>query len=54
MGRWFGLWLSEEIAQLKAFRDTLHPNGKAYKDISELIEKLEADETSEIKDKDDE
>lgn len=52
MGRWFGLWLSEEIAQLKAFRDTLDPNGKAYKDISDLIAKAEAE--TEVKDEDDE
>lgn len=44
MGKWFGLWLSEEIAQVKAFRDTLNPNGNAYKEISALIEKAEAEE----------
>lgn len=43
MGKWFGFWLSEELAQLKAFRDTLNPDGKAYKEISALIEKAEAE-----------
>ena len=43
MGKWLLLWLSEDIAKLKAFRDTLNPNGRAYKEISALIEKAEAE-----------
>lgn len=45
MGKWFGFWLSEELAQLKAFRDTLNPNGKAYKEVSKLIEKAKTEES---------
>lgn len=50
MGRWGWFWMSEEIAQLKAFRDTLNPNSKAYADVTALIEKAEAE--TEIKDED--
>lgn len=50
MGKWLWGWLSEELAQLKAFRDTLNPNGKAYKEISALIEKAEAEEATKNED----
>lgn len=48
MGIWGWFWMSEELAQLKAFRDTLNPNGKAYKDITVLIEQIEKE--TEVKD----
>lgn len=49
MGIWGWLWMSEEIAQLKAFRDTLNPNGKMYAEVTALIEKAEAETANEDK-----
>lgn len=49
MGKWFGFWLSEELAQLKAFRDTLNPDGKMYAEVTALIEKAEAETANEDK-----
>lgn len=43
MGKWFGLWLSEDIAQAKAFLATLNPKGKMYKEMSELIARAESE-----------
>lgn len=50
MGKWFGLWLSEDIAQAKAFLATLNPNGKMYQEMSKLIEQAEAEEATKNED----
>lgn len=49
MGKWLGFWLSEDITQAKAFLATLNPNGKMYKEMSELIAKAEAETKDEDK-----
>lgn len=43
MGKFLWLWLSEDIAQAKAFLATLNPNGKMHKEMSALIEKAESE-----------